>query len=248
MIRAILFDCWGTILHAPRLMTRDSAIEAFHRTLRELGYEVDFKDFREAYLREAEQQHREADRDYRELDYAERLRRVLEAIGLEGDAKRLSEEIWRRYLDEWPRRSKLDPEAPRLLRRLRASYRLALVTNFPDLPTAHRVFDTLNLWEYFDAIVVSAEVGYRKPSPIIFQKALEQLRVEPHEAVMVGDTLEADVEGAKSLGIKTILIDPERARRGEKPEGTDAIIKSLRELEKALERVGGDFNPLKTQL
>ena len=87
--------------------------------------------------------------------------------------------------------------------------------------------------------MVSAEVGYRKPSPIIFQKALEQLKVKPQEAVMVGDTLEADVEGARKLGIKTILIDPERARRDEKPEGADAIIKSLRELEKALENLVG---------
>ena len=242
MIRAILFDCWGTILHAPRLMTRDSAIEAFHRNLRELGYEADFKHFREMYLREAERQHREADSDYRELDYVERLRRVLEAIGLEGDAKRIAEEIWRRYLDEWPRQSRLDPEAPRLLRRLREAYRLALVTNFPDLSTAHRVFDALNLWEYFDAVVVSAEVGYRKPSPIIFQKALERLGVKPQEAVMVGDTLEADVEGARKLGIKTILIDPERARKGESLERVDAIIGSLRELEEALMRVSGGFN------
>ncbi len=237
MIRAILFDCWGTILHAPRLMTREAAIEAFHRTLQELGYETDFKLFRETYLREAERQHREADRDYRELDYVERLRRILEAIGLGEDAERLAEEIWRRYLDEWPRQSRLDPEAPELLRRLRAGYKLALVTNFPDLPTAHRVFDTLNLWEYFDAIVVSAEVGYRKPSPLIFQKALEQLKVKPQEAVMVGDTLEADIEGAKKLGIKTILIDPERARRGENPGGADAIIGSLRRLEEALEKI-----------
>ncbi len=239
MIKAILLDCWGTILHAPSLMTRDSAIEAFHRTLRELGYEADFKNFREAYLREAERQHREADSDYRELDYVERLRRVLEAIGLEEDAKRLAEEIWRRYLDEWPRQSRLDPEAPRLLRRLREAYKLALVTNFPDLPTAHRVFDTLNLWEYFDAILVSAEVGYRKPSPIIFQKALEMLGVKPQEAVMVGDTLEADVEGARKLGVKTILIDPERARKGESLKGVDAIIGSLRELEGVLEEVIG---------
>ncbi len=239
MIKAILFDCWGTILHAPRLMTRESAIEAFHRTLRELGYEADFTLFREMYLREAERQHREADSDYRELDYVERLRRVLEAIGLEGDAERLAGEIWRRYLDEWPRQSRLDPEAPRLLRRLREAYRLALVTNFPDLPTAHRVFDTLNLWEYFDAILVSAEVGYRKPSPIIFQEVLERLGVKPQEAVMVGDTLEADIEGARKLGVKTILIDPERARRGEKPEGADAVIESLRELEKALENLIG---------
>jgi len=235
MIRAILFDCWGTILHAPRLMTREAAIEAFHNILGELGFKVDLQLFREVYLREAERQHREASVDYRELDYAERLRRVLETLGLEGDVEGVAMEVWRRYLEEWPRQSRLDPEAPRLLRGLRADYKLALVTNFPDLPTAREVFDALGLWGFFDAIVVSAEVGYRKPSPIIFQRALEELGVEPQEAVMVGDTLEADIQGAKRLRIKTILIDPEAGEGN--PLEADAIIASLGELEGALRRV-----------
>jgi putative hydrolase of the HAD superfamily len=233
MIRAILFDCWGTILHAPRLMTREAAIESFHHILTEMGYDLDFQLFHEAYLKEAERQHEEARVDYRELDYVERLYRVLEAVGLRGDKRGIAQRMWRRYLEEWPRQSLLDPEAPKLLRRLRRRYKLALVTNFPDIRTARMVFNIQGLPEFFDAIVVSAEVGYRKPSSIIFQRALEELGVDPSAAVMVGDTVEADIQGAARLGMKTILIVPERVKAKE-PVVANTIISSLGDLEKNL--------------
>jgi HAD superfamily hydrolase (TIGR01549 family) len=58
-----------------------------------------------------------------------------------------------------------------------------------------------------DAIVGSRAHGYVKPHPTIFQAALQQLGVEPAAAVMVGDSLEEDVEGAHALGMRAILID-----------------------------------------
>jgi HAD superfamily hydrolase (TIGR01549 family) len=58
-----------------------------------------------------------------------------------------------------------------------------------------------------DAIVGSRAHGYVKPHPTIFQAALQQLGVEPATAVMVGDSLEEDIEGARALGMRAILID-----------------------------------------
>ena len=58
-----------------------------------------------------------------------------------------------------------------------------------------------------DAIVDSRTHGRVKPHPTIFQVALERLGVEPADAVMVGDSLEEDVEGARALGMRAILID-----------------------------------------
>jgi putative hydrolase of the HAD superfamily len=60
-----------------------------------------------------------------------------------------------------------------------------------------------------DAVVGSRVHGYVKPHPTIFQSALQQLGVEPAQAVMVGDSLEEDVEGARALGMRAILIDRE---------------------------------------
>jgi HAD superfamily hydrolase (TIGR01549 family) len=58
-----------------------------------------------------------------------------------------------------------------------------------------------------DAIVDSRTHGRVKPHPTIFEAALERLHVDPPEAVMVGDSLEEDVEGARALGMRAILID-----------------------------------------
>jgi putative hydrolase of the HAD superfamily len=55
-----------------------------------------------------------------------------------------------------------------------------------------------------DTIVISSEVGMRKPDPGIFRLALEQLGVEPHDAMFVGDRLETDVQGAANLGMTTV--------------------------------------------
>ncbi len=60
-----------------------------------------------------------------------------------------------------------------------------------------------------DAIVDSRTHGRVKPHPAIFQAALEALGVGAAEAVMVGDSLEEDVEGARALGMRAILIDRE---------------------------------------
>jgi putative hydrolase of the HAD superfamily len=55
-----------------------------------------------------------------------------------------------------------------------------------------------------DTIVISSEVGMRKPDPGIFRLALDELGVEPHDAMFVGDRLETDVQGAANLGMTTV--------------------------------------------
>ena len=86
--------------------------------------------------------------------------------------------------------------------------RLALISNLssPYCP----LIDRLGLGERVDAAVLSCEVGLAKPDPRIFRAALERLRVAPGEAVMIGDSPRADVEGARAVGIRPLWIHPER--------------------------------------
>jgi putative hydrolase of the HAD superfamily len=86
-----------------------------------------------------------------------------------------------------------------------ARLRIGLVSNgIRDLTqfVAHHRLDV-------DAIVDSRTHGRVKPHPTIFQAALDRLEVEAADAVMVGDSLEEDVEGARALGMRAILIDRE---------------------------------------
>jgi HAD superfamily hydrolase (TIGR01549 family) len=70
-----------------------------------------------------------------------------------------------------------------------------------------------------DAIVGSKSHGRVKPHPSIFLAALQALSVGPDETAMVGDSYEDDIEGARALGIRAILLD----RDGLRPEATDRI-------------------------
>ena len=64
----------------------------------------------------------------------------------------------------------------------------------------------MKISEYFNAIVVSEEIGWRKPSSHIFQHALNCLKVQANEAVYVGDSPIEDIKGAKDAGLRTVFV------------------------------------------
>ncbi|MEW6062582.1 MAG: TIGR02253 family HAD-type hydrolase [Bacteroidota bacterium] len=63
----------------------------------------------------------------------------------------------------------------------------------------------LNFHHIFDHVVTFEDTGIRKPDPAPFKKILELLRIQPHEALMVGDWAERDVVGAAKVGMKTVF-------------------------------------------
>lgn len=88
----------------------------------------------------------------------------------------------------------------------REGYRLALLSD-TDCFTTDEVLDKYNLRKYFDAVVLSYKVGLLKTNPDMFKAVLEQLNVDKSEAIMIGDSLETDINGAKDANLKAVLID-----------------------------------------
>jgi putative hydrolase of the HAD superfamily len=112
------------------------------------------------------------------------------------------------------------------------------VWNLPELLHA------LDLVGMFDFIAASARVGYEKPHAGIFRYALGKARARPEEVIHVGDHLDADVEGARGVGIEGILID--RHGRFEAPPDGVQMIHSLDELLPIIDerlRVAGRAGP-----
>ena len=173
--------------------------------------------------------------DLRELDYVERVESTYAGLGVE-DADALARGAWRAYLDEWPRQTRWFPETPRVLDALRGRYRLGVITNYMDGPTCQLVFDKLGYRETFDALVVSAELGYRKPSRVIFERALRETGSSPENCVMVGDLYEADIVGANNMGMKSVLVDVYESQQRHYGEAT-AAIQSIGELPAALDKI-----------
>ncbi len=92
------------------------------------------------------------------------------------------------------------------LERLRASgLRLVVVSNANG--RLRSAFERIGLSRYFHAIVDSTEVGCEKPDPAIFRLALARAGSDPERTVHVGDVYHVDVVGARSAGIRGVLLD-----------------------------------------
>ncbi len=131
-----------------------------------------------------------------------RFERLLTSIG--GDPT-VSARVQEGYLNHFSSCGVLVEGAEELLARLRdAGYKLGVITNgFKDMQYSR--MSAAGLANQFDPVIVSDEVGLKKPDPRIFRLALEQADVDdPEKTVYVGDNPSDDIGGAKDFGMSTI--------------------------------------------
>jgi len=98
----------------------------------------------------------------------------------------------------------LFPEVKAVLEELAQIYRLGIISNFDR--RLRRVLTELGVGHLFSPVVISSEVGADKPDPWIFQQALAQAKIAPHEALHVGDEPSADWEGAAKAGMQVFRL------------------------------------------
>ena len=141
----------------------------------------------------------------------------------------------RRYWEENSSRMRLFDDAIETLTSLRgAGFRVGLITNGPASMQRWKI-GQFALEAYFDVMVIEGEFGHGKPSPKVFEYALDAVGVDPHQAWHVGDNLYADIGGAQSAGIHAAWIHRDRLELGESPKAIpDRVIAHLDELRTAL--------------
>lgn len=111
------------------------------------------------------------------------------------------------FIDAFTEDVRMEDYVPPLLTELKKKYKLGLAFNFAYAPGLWKILQRFNLPRFFDAVVVSGELGLRKPHPKIFEEALKKLDIEAVQAVFVGDSLKADIYGAKRIGFRTVLVE-----------------------------------------
>jgi len=94
------------------------------------------------------------------------------------------------------------------LMELSEDYKLALLSNVW-LEGPRQSLRDLGYDRWFDAMLLSCDIGIPKPDPRIFQHILNLLSIEPEEAIMVGDSLDADIKGAIGAGLHAVHFDPD---------------------------------------
>ena len=235
-IKAVLFDMFDTLVmirknhefYSPSLMR-------MYKYLNKNGINVSFDTFQKAYIKTRDDLYAKADENLEEPHFNVRVSETLKSLGYNYDASSpIVAAATTEFCDEFMTFVYLDENTEKLLRTLHGKYKLGIISNFAIPECVHKLLKTHDLDKLFDAIVVSGAVNKRKPSPEIFERALKALGVSASETVFVGDTLDADIEGAKAVGMKAVYIE----RRIEKVEQVrpDKTIKSLSELPLVLER------------
>ena len=132
-----------------------------------------------------------------------------------------------------PETWQLYPETVETLIALKArGLHLGIISNFDS--RLFGLLEGLSIAHFFDPVVISTQAGYAKPAVEIFAQALSYHNLHPSEALHVGDSLQADIAGAKVAGLTAVLVD----RRG-KDQGTDDYhrVKSLAELLTVIDRI-----------
>ncbi len=250
-VRALVFDLFDTLVD---LLSEDVPLREhggrrlpallwdLHRRVSDSRPDVDFDAFLAAMS--------DVDREFRrthykqglELSSSERFDGILRALDVE--STELADDLVDIHMGRLCELVRFVDHHPDVLAGLKESVGIALCSNFSHGLTARRVLDDCALGEYFDSIVISDEVGIRKPRREIFEAVLCELDLPPHEVMHVGDKLDADVAGAAALGLQTAWI----TRRVRDPAGQleshggalpDHQIADLSELSALLEESGG---------
>jgi HAD superfamily hydrolase (TIGR01549 family) len=246
-VRALSFDLFDTLvdLHMDRLPIVEIAGRRFPSTyglLHAASLQWHALDF-ERFAAELGEHDRALRGEYyakqRELPTLLRFRTFAERIGVPDEA--LAQALTETHMAEVVRQVVYLAHHAPLLERLHRRVKLAVCSNFSHSTTARAVLERAGLLAHFDAVVISEDVGLRKPRAEIFDAVAERLAVPQAEIAHIGDNLDADIAGAAAVGQKTVWLtrrvsDPDSALNGYDGVRPDHAIADLADLEAWLAR------------
>lgn len=226
MIRAVLFDLDDTLFDH-RGCARDAltTVQQSHSCFQSMAFDA----LERAHAEFLEELHAEVMLGRVPIDVAriERFRRLLESAGVR-DHGETAGELATLYRETYTTRRRAVAGAAALMSAVKPHAKIGIVSNNV-LDEQQEKLRVCGLDQFVDELVVSGEVGVSKPDPLIFHAAMNRLRVTADEAVMIGDSWLADVEGARGVGIRAIWFNPS----GSAPPDARAHVEQLQSLEPA---------------
>jgi putative hydrolase of the HAD superfamily len=204
--KAVIFDYIGTLVNC-KSYTMEASREKLHKALVNEGFDVAKEKFLQAYI--------VAHEKYRKVRY-EQLREVTNGVWVAEALCNLGFQVtpddfrvkaalnvfFKDFIDTLELRG----GAKKLLKLSKQLCKVGLISNFTHAPVIYSSLRKLRICAAFNAVVVSHENGWRKPSSHIFKDALSRLQVNANEAVYIGDSPVEDVKGAKEAGLKTVFV------------------------------------------
>ena len=199
-------DYIGTLTNAKAYSIEASRAKLFD-ALAEAGFCIDEKAFHEAYVKAHEKYRVIRYEKYIEVTNAVWVSEALNSLGFKISAEdcRLKAALnvfFKDYVDSL----ELRPHVLELVQDVSCRCKLGLISNFTFAPVVHSSLKKLGITQFFNAVLVSEEVGWRKPHKVIFEDMLAMLHVGASETVFVGDSPLEDIKGAQSVGMRTVFV------------------------------------------
>lgn len=214
MITAVFFDLYNTLAGF-----RPSRYEIQSEALADFGITVTQEGILRGYnLADGFMSHQNATKPVRSLTreenrvfFAEYERRVLRGAGVEVSQDQ-AWQIWRRIRKIDYGLALFDDTIPALNKCREMGLTVGLISNMNQ--SGDELARSMGLLPHLDFSITSQEVGVEKPSPLIFERALQRAGAQPEGAVHVGDQMTSDVAGALNAGINAVLLDRDGNHRG----------------------------------
>lgn len=242
MIRGLLFDLNGTLIDISTDETREELYRVMSRFLLYFGVRLGAEDLRRLFFDLNRRQRQLSEEPYPEFDAVSLFRTVLKTHAPDGKAvptpssasAALPEMLSRLFRAASLCRLQLYPEVRETLGRLRERYALAVVSDGQSV-WERAEMKALGLDEYFETVIISGDVGFRKPDPRMFELALSAMRLRPDEALYIGNDMYRDVFGARRCGMGTVFFQSNQGGGRFRDVEPDRVISRFGDLPQAVE-------------
>jgi putative hydrolase of the HAD superfamily len=203
-IKAIGFDLFNTLITIePHTLTE--ATDRLIQSLRQSGFTIEeesfIKTYREMALKHIKRAIQAGRETHNSLWLSDALSEGKNLIA--PDDLRVGKAI-EQYFSAFYGKCHLIPGTTTMLDNLKHRYPLGLLSNFTHGPAAREILKRIGLNPYFKTILISGELGYRKPNPLVFQTLTEQLGASEAHTLYVGDDPDSDINGAQQAGLQPV--------------------------------------------
>jgi len=239
---AVLFDLFDTLVLLDRSRlpevrvngkTRRTTAGHLHRVFQPFAPGLSLEEFVDALFWSWQEAERLRGESHREVTAPERFGMMFGRLGLGRGMvpPEALQALLTTHMTELSKAVVFPEHHGDLLRGLAKGHRLAVVSNFDYTPMARHVLEREGVAGLFETVVVSDEVGWRKPKPVIFELALQRMGTAPDDALFVGDRADIDVAGAQGVGMAAAWINRDASPLPEGVRAPEFEIRDLAELE-----------------
>lgn len=206
MIKAILFDFYGTIANYGNMKEADIQtwkviFEYISSKVKSITYEEFINRWNPIFTSFISLEEKSE-----ESILLTKISKLLYSFNIECDSKTIAR-IGDMCLKTWQSYISFPDDMVMIFDLLKSRFKLGIVSNFDHPSHLRRLLSERRIANFFESVIISGEIGIMKPNSKIFYKALNELNVSPDETIFIGDNIIDDIDGARNIGCKTILID-----------------------------------------